>query len=117
MAHATGVGLARQLRARAASAQRASSRRRNLAIMKPAWWRLLFDVARGAHVGPLPRREGAALQARGLVDGTGAVTREGRYRLLAARHDPIADRSDDERVAFYEAMRDAPAWPSQGGGR
>ena len=117
MAHATGVGLARLLRSRAASSRRASNRRRNLAIMHDHWWRLLFDVARGAHVGPLPKREGAALQARGLVDGAGAVTREGYLRLLARRRDPIADRSDDERIAYYEALRDAPAWPSQGGGR
>lgn len=109
-----GIGKARRDRAVAASSRRASARRQNLKRITDAWWALLFDVARGKHVGPLPKRAGDALAARGLVDAAGGLTREGYVRLMYRRGDPIADRSDDDRAAYYEALRDAPAWPAKG---
>ena len=108
MAKATGVGLARRERMNAATAKRNRAHDGNLARVTDAWFALLFDVARGAHVGPLPKRSGDALKARGLVDAAGGVTRDGYRRLMARRLDPIADRTDDEVIAYYEALRDAP---------
>lgn len=106
-----GIGRARRERSVARSHAREMAQNRNLARMTDEWLALLFDVARGAHVGPLPSRAGAALEARGLVDAAGGVTRGGYLRLMARRLDPIAEFTDDAVVAYYEAMRDAPAWP------
>ncbi len=83
--------------------------------MTDEWFALLFDVARGAHVGPLPKRVAAALERRGLVDSAGGVTRAGYLRLMARRLDPIAWLTDNDVVSYYEAMRDVPAWPVKRG--
>ena len=98
-----GVGLARRKRSDARSHARACAGTRNLASMTDEWFALLFDVARGAHVGPLPRRAATALEARGLVDSAGGVTRAGYLRLMARRLDPIAEFTDDAVQCFVAA--------------
>lgn len=110
-----GVGLARRKRSDARSHARVMAENRNLAHVTDEWFALLFDVARGAHVGPLPKRVAAALERRGLVDSAGGVTRAGYLRLMARRLDPIAGLTDNDVVSYYEAMRDAPAWPVKRG--
>ena len=104
---------ARKARSHHTASRAKSASKANLRKMTAEWWAYLFDVARGAYFGPLPPRILGALKRRGLVDAASGLTVKGYDALISKRGDP-ANMYGDATIAYYESLRDAPAWPKDG---
>lgn len=102
----------RRQRANAASIHRASAARARLRQMNTTQWRALFDYARG-RAWWVPLATHRALVARGCVTDSGTVTRKGYDCLKGKRGDPVFDKPAAEVRAYYLALHDAPAWPTE----